>query len=338
MNLPGAGRVRQIVRRVAPGAVILLYHRVAALPADPQLLCVSPKHFSEHLQVLQRQYHPLRLSELQKRRRWNAWRPGSVVITFDDGYADNFHQAQPLLEAQGIPATVFVTSRGVDSPREFWWDALERVFLLAPTLPAQLRITILDCEYAWDLADHASPPPAAWNVLDSSPAAPRQQAYLDWMNILRGLDVETSEAALSRLFEWAGLQIEAGRPEYLSVTADELRSLPRGTIEIGAHTAHHPSLSVLSLDAQQTEIMQGKSALEEILGHPVESFAYPFGERRDYTPHTVNLARAAGFTCACSNFKGLVTAMSDPYQLPRFIVRDWDGDTFARHLEEWFHG
>ena len=115
---------------VAARAVILLYHRVADLPSDPQLMAVTPRHFAEHLEVIRQSCRPLRLHDLGE-----ALPDRSVVVTFDDGYADNLHHAKPLLAAHDVPATVFVTSGYVGSDREFWWDDLERILLETPSLP-----------------------------------------------------------------------------------------------------------------------------------------------------------------------------------------------------------
>lgn len=340
MKLPGVQRIRQVFRQVAPKALILLYHRVAASTSDPQLLCVTPEHFSEHLQILRQYFHPLSLMNLQKRRAFNLWPSRSVVVTFDDGYADNFYQARPSLEAKEIPATVFVTSGRLNAQQEFWWDELERIFLLHPMLPDRLEIRMGNNDYVWELGE-VDPPlvSASWNVLAGTQPTPRQQVYLDLMKILHNVDVNTREQVISQLFAWAGIETSPGRQGHFAVSADELQGLPKdGLIEVGAHTVNHSALSALSLDDQRTEIIKSKSTLEEILGHPVFSFAYPFGERRDYTLETVKLVRQAGFVCACSNFAGHVTALSDPYQLPRYVVRNWDGETFARRLENWFRG
>ena len=114
MRLRGLGGIRRLARRVSAGfrsqAIILLYHRVAEVPCDPQLLCVSPKHFGQHLEHLRQKYEVVGLPELVERVN-ERWRPRrAAVITFDDGYADNLWNAKPLLEQYETPATVFAAT------------------------------------------------------------------------------------------------------------------------------------------------------------------------------------------------------------------------------------
>ena len=121
-------------------------------------------------------------------------------------------------------------------------------------------------------------------------------------------------------------------------TPEEIRRLREpGLIDIGAHTCTHPMLSRLPLHEQRQEISRSKELLEEIVGNPVEAFSYPFGTRLDYNAETVECVRRSGFHLACSNFEGHVRSSTDPYQLPRYLVRNWDGETFARQLENWLH-
>jgi peptidoglycan/xylan/chitin deacetylase (PgdA/CDA1 family) len=245
-----------------------------------------------------------------------------------------------LLEAADVPATVFVVAGQLHSRREFWWDDLERILLSPPMLPDQLSLTVDGRPYAWhfkplhgvDCSDQR------WHVLMESEPTPRQTAYLELAGLLRRMDYEARERLLARLAAWAGLAAE-GRPAYRALTTDEMNALAHdGLVEVGAHTMTHPMLSTLAGKTQRAEIVGSKRRLEEALDRPVTSFSYPYGSRSDYTRDVVEMVKEAGFRCACSNFAGAVMLGRDPYQLPRFLVRDWDGDEFARRLTDWFVG
>jgi polysaccharide deacetylase len=92
-------------------------------------------------------------------------------------------------------------------------------------------------------------------------------------------------------------------------------------------------LPSLPADLQWREIHESRQQLEAILGAPVTTFGYPHGRA---TSETARLVRQAGFVCAGGSEGGIVTRNSDPYLLPRMLVRDSDGDDLHRRLRRWF--
>lgn len=345
MTKHGLATLRQTVRRFRdrfkPAPLILLYHRVADLPSDPQLLSVTPEHFKEHLEILRNNARPMALGEMVPALRDNKLPRRAVAVTFDDGYADNLLNGKPLLHQYDIPATVYVTSGYVDSGREFLPDKLERLFLQPGSLPQELCLTVKGQTHRWDLGDGANYSEDAyrrnctWNVLKSGSPTPRHHTYRSLCQLLYTLPEHDQRSALDALMVWAGTE-PVCRSSHRALRADEVcRLAEHGLIEVGSHTREHPVLSALPIAAQRDEIQESKIHLEEILGQPVISFAYPYGTRSDYTAETVNLVREAGYDHACSNFEGLVRQGTDPWQLPRHLVRDWDGEEFARRLKEW---
>ncbi len=346
MNIRGAERMRRARRwlklRLAPEAVILIYHRVVHLPSDPYLLAVAPERFAEHLEVLRQHYRPMRLDRLVA-----AWRKGrlpqrAVAVTIDDGYDDCLRHARPLLERYDIPATVFVVSGNVGGEREFWWDKLERLLLQPGDLPQRLRLEASGRSYNWDLGEAARYGEEEWNAhrgwhyeKEASPTA-RQRVFRELWLLLHSLSEEEREAALKDLFAWAGASA-APRPTHRSLTPDELiRLAAGGLVEVGAHTVTHPSLARLTADAQRRQVWQGKADLEEILGREIKGFSYPHGKRSDYTAETAAMVEQAGFDYACAAFAGAVGEGEDRFQLPRNPAWDCGGETFARWMRESF--
>jgi peptidoglycan/xylan/chitin deacetylase (PgdA/CDA1 family) len=117
--------IRSLRSLAARRPLVLVYHRIAFLPSDRWGLAVSPETFDAQLRLLRRFFRPVALHELLDAVRHGNGR-GCVAVTFDDGYADNYATALPLLEKNGVPATFFVTSDPIEHGREFWWDELER--------------------------------------------------------------------------------------------------------------------------------------------------------------------------------------------------------------------
>ncbi len=327
-------------RSIAADPVILLYHRVAELPADPQALCVTPRHFAEHLEVLRDRRRPMSLSRLCERLGDADLDRHATAISFDDGYADNLQTAKPLLERHGVPATVFVTTRDDVDECELWWDQLERLLLEPGLLPARVCLTVGGVRHNWDLDDAAVYSERdrrrlqSWSVLDSTTPGPRQKIYRALADLLRPLTASERRDVLKVLRGLTG-KPSLVRPTHRTLLPEDVvRLAADGLVDVGAHTVTHPVLAALSLEDQRFEIRRSKSRLEDLLGRPVSAFAYPYGTRTDYTAETTAIVSEAGFRHACSNFPGTLSRTTDRFQLPRVLVRDCDGDTFARHIEE----
>lgn len=320
--------------------LILMYHRINEASPDPWGLCVSRQHFAEHLEVLRKHVRVVPLQQLATQIQGKTPSGHWATLTFDDGYADNLHNAKPLLERYEIPATVFLATGYIGGEREFWWDDLEKVFLLPGILPDTLRLRIDKQDHEWGLSESAHYSEEAhrqwqnWRGWDESPTR-RHSLYHEMRQLLQPLFERVRRRVLDELLTWARVDTQA-RPTHRVLSNQEVIALDEGgLIEVGAHTVTHPRLSDISLSRQQEEIRESKRRLEELTGHPITSFAYPFGSHSDYTGETVEIARHCGFVRACSTVMNVVHHDTDPLQLPRLAVQNWNGDEFAQQLQKW---
>lgn len=344
MKIPGAGKLQRSVRwlrgTVVPGGLILLYHRVTTVSGDPHALCVTPRHFSEHMEILRKCGRPMCLEQLARELQNGRPLRRALVVTFDDGYADNLHQAKPMLERYDVPATVFVTAGYVGHAREFWWDRLERLVLhsdrLSGTLGGRVNGQLWESRTAARLVEGVPPTRQPWALVAGGDVSQRQRLHRVLWRLLRPVPNGEREMRLADLVPGTAGRLEP-RETHRPLSTEELVRLGEGRlVEIGAHTMTHPVLSALPTTAQRTEIERSKIILEEILGRPVTSFSYPYGDRPDYTEDTVSIVRGAGFVCACSAIASAVRPNISVFELPRVLVQDWDGEAFARRVREWF--
>lgn len=323
-------------KHFASKAVILMYHRVTTSDLDPWSQCVTPERFEQHMDFLKRASHPVSLRQLTEYRQHGSFPPRTVALTFDDGYADNLHDALPVLARYDIPATFFIASGAIGANREFWWDELERLLLRPKLLPDRLEIALADTTQTWDLGDATTltdldrrlfMEAAPWEApLDS-----RYGFFYRTWQFLQPLAEPDRVSALTQMREWLGLSDSTTmRPTHRVLDAEELELLAHGEgVEIGAHTVTHAALSSKPRDEQLVEIDRSKRDLEKRLHISVSSFAYPYG---DYGSGTRQIVSEVGFERACSTEQDSVWKRSDPLTLPRMQVGDWDQEEFAERL------
>lgn len=233
----------------------------------------------------------------------------AACITFDDGYADNFHIALPILQRHGLTATFFISTGFLDGGR-MWNDTIiETVRTLAGAT-----------------LDGVSAGLGRYR-LDSITQS--QQVIGEIISKVKYLEI----AERIKITETLAHAAPAALPQNLMMTSAEVKSLFQAGMQIGAHTVSHPILARLSDEEAKREIQNSKVFLEELLGERVGLFAYPNGKPgEDYSPQTVDVVRQLDFDAAVSTAWGVTSTGNDLFQIRRFTPWDKSKGKFGLRL------
>ena len=275
---------------------ILIFHRVHAA-SDP-LFPFEPdaQRFESLMRFVAATFRVMTFGEAVDHLAQDTLPRRSLVITFDDGYADNAEVALPILQRCGLQATFFISTGFLDGGR-MWNDSV------IECVRASTRESI-------DLTDYGL------GRLPLGTLDDRRRCIDALLPRIKYLTLpERSEAVLA-------LQRQCGVPDLsddLMMSADQVRSLHRAGMEIGAHTVNHPILRSITAAEAAREIGDGRNALESMLDARVDVFAYPNGKpAQDYDASHVDIVRKLGFRGAVSTAPGVGRAGDDLFQLPRF--------------------
>lgn len=296
---------------------VLYYHRVNDIQNDRHLLCVTPENFEQQIKFLKHNYNILRFEE-----DWSRTDRNSVVITFDDGYMDNLTHALPILESEGVPATVFVSTGDMKKNCELWWDELETVLFIGESFPREFRLKDDRYGCGWDTDTYKH----------------RENCYKALHYMMKNwINVEKREVWLEQLWQWRGMAKKAN-PVHLTLTETACKKLAMSKcITIGAHTVNHPALARLPYEQQEIEIVDSLRDLGKLLGHDIDMFSYPFGVYRDdFDEKTEEICERAGIKKAAATTPGVWAQGMGRYNIPRNCIRDWGIFEFERKIGEMF--
>ncbi|MEW5767422.1 MAG: polysaccharide deacetylase family protein [bacterium] len=248
-----------------PKVIILSYHRVIDDYVRPQM-AVSPATFEKQMNFLRNNFKVASLDEAMPFLKGEIpLKEDIVVITFDDGYRDNYTQAFPILRRYSLPATIFLTTNFIGTDRRLWWDEVDS---LLEQKNGQVRRGIYPVEVEKCLLE-----------IEAKEGKEREEAKNKLISILKGMVESVRTEIISHLK--VGREDTAASSNRVMLSWEEVDEMKREGISFGAHTHSHLSLTELPLEAARKEIVESKTAIEIRLKEPVGHFSYPFGEIED---------------------------------------------------------
>ena len=291
------GLTALVARAPRPAALtVLTYHRIgdpARTPFDAGLFSATAEDFDAQMRYLRRHFRVLSLPEALAFIDEPKGHPGGVLITFDDGYLDNFRVAFPILQRHSLSATFFLATSLVGTATIPWWDRL--AYCVRHTSRPILRLR----------------PP--WSLeLDRSRLTPAQCLKV-LLQLYKSPGTADAPRLLAAVEDATGVRPQPEKRRFLNwVEASEM--VEQG-MHIGSHTHSHDILSRLAAAAQLDELTRSRTMLENRLGIQVQALAYPDGANDSFNSDTIDAAKAAGYRAAFSYDK---SGINFGHRLQRF--------------------
>jgi peptidoglycan/xylan/chitin deacetylase (PgdA/CDA1 family) len=268
------------------GVLVLNYHRVgngSESPYDRGLWSADADAFADQIRFCKSQVEVITPDDIPRVVANGSGR--HLLVTFDDGYRDNYETAFPILKAECVPATFFIATGFVDAPRLPWWDEIAWM----------VRTSRQDCV---ELPDWI-PDPISFDEPD------REKAVRTLLRAYKAMPAESTERYLDSVAEATksgrcGAEVGTG----FWMSWDMLREMRAAGMTVAGHTVTHPILARAPIERQREEILGCGTRLAEEMGEPMRYFSYPVGGPNAFNSVAQDCLRKAGIKYAFSHYGG----------------------------------
>lgn len=294
---------------------IIAYHRICEVDDinDPELVSATVEEFDWQVSYIKKYYSPLTFEQVIKRLDNNEKLPGnSIIITFDDGFFDNFRNAYPVLKKYRVPATFFISTAYIGSDETFWFNLVSRIIMLNVGKSFEFKST--SYQVPEDIEQRLSLISVILEVCKSVPNFERLELLESMREQLINID---GNDPLSRPMSW-----------------DNVREMSANGMEFGSHSQTHPILSQLTADELKAEIHDSKQAIEEQIDKKIHTISYPEGMDYAFNLDVLDKVEKAGYLFGTTYISGnnFAPKLKD-FQLKRGHVERYVGrDLFASML------
>ena len=298
-------------------AVVLMYHRVLTAEQQQHVssnpgIVITRETFVRQMAYLKRAFKVLSVTEFAHQIREGVpFADSSCLITFDDGWRDNFENAWPVLQSESLPAVIFLPVNYVGTARSFWRETLTGllVHILDELRRRPERRTVYaailqraELAHVLDLTD-ADPRAAISEALDplKEHRIAEINALVDALALAAGVNAAALTAA-DRLMDWA-----------------EAEAMSRDGIAFGGHGAEHRLLGEIPEHEVDAEVITMTAVMNKRLPVPVPAISYPNGS---WTPAVIEKVRRAGVALGFTTEPGTVAVGDEPLTIRRVNISE----------------
>lgn len=280
--------------------IVLTYHRIGdpmKTPYDSGVFSATADELDEHITHLKKRFHMVTPEEAVVIACGAGPTQASVLITFDDGYLDNYEEAFPVLKSQGVSAMFFLATGFVGSRRVPWWDRI--AFVIKQRTGGTIRMNY--------------PQPVEYDI-DKLGILEVSRRILRVYRSTAVTDPDRFERELQEACK-ATPPSEDARPLFMSYA--QAREMQAAGQAFGSHTHSHTILTTLSADAQREEFRVSREILERELNTKIDVLAYPVGSTHAFSGDSIEGLKATGYRAAFSHYGGL----NRPGEMDRYDIR-----------------
>lgn len=285
---------------------VLAYHRIIDSYTDDfnyyqPNVSATPEMFKKQMDFVAKRFNVIDLNALVDFiEHGTALPPRPLLITFDDGYLDNYENAFPILKSHGFPAVIFLMTTAMDNPTmRPWWDA---------------------CAYYFQHTQKStiSLPFGTFEITSPENRIPVREAVMRQLKKLPEVEKQEIIASLPEATD-----VEPPNDSPLFVNWDQVRELVANGVACQPHTVTHPILTRIPDDEIQRELTESRDRIKSETGQSITAFAYPNGTPADYNKIAIETLQSLDYKVAFTLTPGPAKfgkVKQHPMQIPRVYL------------------
>lgn len=290
--------------------LILVYHRVLERAYfNPLYNIVTKSNFIKQVDEITKRYPVTTLTDIIRQSQCGQTKAKTqVVLTFDDGYCDNYDIVLPILRKKSLPAAFFLITDYINGNFSLWdWQVFH--ILSDNTLVRSMNI-----------GNH---------IIRQAPFESRASYIFRILARMKPISFAMRHEIISALKKETKAKFDPPYEKERCMNWEEVKKISDAGMEIGSHSLSHRSLAKIPFEDAAQELKKSKEIIEQNINRECRHFSFPYGGKQDYNQRLVNYAKEAGYEACLLNVHGYNHLKKDNFCFRRIIM---ENETNINHL------